>query len=170
MKTTVPRVRRGRPQKFGRPARAVTITLPVDTMVSLQAIDHDLGAAIVALVDRTQNHRPRPPVKLARYGRRSLIVVRPVPALKRIPGVELVPAGEHGRAFIALTERLTIATFELRVQDALEASSLDRAGRDVLTMLADVLKDARRSGRLSLSERTIIVLEPLRAAMDRQAG
>ena len=70
----------------------------------------------------------------------------------------------------ALTERLTIAIFELRVQDALEGPSLDRAGRDVLTMLAAVLKDARRSGRLSLRERTIIVLEPLRSAKERQAG
>jgi hypothetical protein len=167
MKTTMPRTRRGRPQKFGRPARAVTITLPVDTVVTLQAIDPDLGCAIVELVGRTEDRRRRPAVKLAHYGRRSIIVVRPVPALKRIPGVELVPSGDAARAFIALTERMTIATFELRVQDALDTPSLDRSGRAVLTGLADILREARRSGRLALSERTIIVVEPRRAASPR---
>jgi len=43
---------RGRPKKYGRPARAVTVTLPEDILATLNAADTDLGRAIVKLVER----------------------------------------------------------------------------------------------------------------------
>ena len=39
--------RRGRPQKFGRPSRAVTLTLPEDVIAALGRVDDDLSRAIV---------------------------------------------------------------------------------------------------------------------------
>ena len=47
---------RGRPSKYGRPARAVTVTLPEDILDRLSAVHTDVGSAIVNLVERT---RPR---------------------------------------------------------------------------------------------------------------
>jgi len=43
---------RGRPKKYGRPARAVTVTLPEDILATLNAADTDLGRAIVKFVER----------------------------------------------------------------------------------------------------------------------
>ena len=40
----------GRPRKYGRASRAVTVTLPDDVIARLGAIDADLGQAIVAAV------------------------------------------------------------------------------------------------------------------------
>ena len=48
-------VRRGRPRKFSRPARTVTVTLPDDVLERLARVDADLGRAIVRLA---QSHEP----------------------------------------------------------------------------------------------------------------
>ena len=40
----------GRPRKFGRPSRPVTVTLPDDVLGRLHAVDNDLGNAIVRVV------------------------------------------------------------------------------------------------------------------------
>src|SRR5438046_9961943 len=86
----------GRPHKFGRPSRAVTVTLPEDVIARLSAIDVDLGRAIVAVVQRG---RLRPaakrPAELERYGSRSVIVVPPGKALRQLAGVQLVPPGRN---------------------------------------------------------------------------
>ncbi len=158
MSAPVSSPRRGRPQKFGRPAHAVTVTLPEDTLAVLKSVDADVGLAIVRVVDQVKSRRRRPAVTLARYGNHAVIVVTPVRALKRLPGIELVPiAGE--RAIIALTEPMTVAQFELRVQDALEMKGLHADERETLRHLTDILRDARRSGHTALTSRTIIVLE-----------
>jgi hypothetical protein len=150
--------RRGRPQKFGRPARPVTLTLPEDTLAALKSVDPDVGLAIVRVVDLLKTRRKRPRVTLSRYGRHAIIVVTPVRALKRLPGVEIVPIGAD-RAIIAFSEPMTVAQFELRVQDALEMTDLASEEREALRHLVDILKDARRSGHTALTSRTIIVLE-----------
>src|SRR5690349_13007087 len=92
----------GRPRKFGRPARAVTVTLPDDVVTRLTALDADLGRAIVTLVERRRArvHAVKP-AEIASYGRHAVIIVAPVNALKRIDGVQLVPIG-NGRALISL--------------------------------------------------------------------
>src|SRR5207248_2018365 len=95
----------GRPKKYGRPSRAVTVTLPDDVLASLRALDADLGRAIVTLVERrgrklSRNGNGRP-AEIAEYGNRAVIIVNPAKALKQLPGVQLVPAG-NGRALISL--------------------------------------------------------------------
>src|SRR5690349_15349854 len=95
--------KRGRPMKYGREARPVTVTLPVDVLSRLGGTGHDVGEAIVKLVER---HAPRRPAaqrgpELTTYGTHAVIVVTPTKVLKRLAGVQLVPIGD-GRALIAL--------------------------------------------------------------------
>jgi hypothetical protein len=150
----------GRPRKYGRPSRAVTVTLPDDVIARLGAIDADLGQAIVAAVE---NHaRPRPaalrPAGLASYGNHAVIVVTPAKALKRLAGVQLVPLG-NGRALISLEPPHSISQLELDIRDVIERDAVDRLERRTLEAIADILRQARLARDITLKERTIIVLE-----------
>src|SRR5438128_12699991 len=82
----------GRPPKYGRPSRVVTVTLPEDVLDGLSAIDADVGRAIVKLAERrgTPHARPVRPAELASYGNHAVIIVNPAKALKRLAGVQLV--------------------------------------------------------------------------------
>jgi hypothetical protein len=150
----------GRPKKFARPSRPVTVTLPEDTLLRLGAIDADLGRAIVALTERqrVQVSSTRPLAEVASYGTHAVIVVTPVKALKRIAGVELVPIG-NGRALISLAHPHSIAELELGIRDALDRRDLTPLDRRALVSVADLLREARGSRRITLEERMIIVLE-----------
>ena len=151
----------GRPRKFGRPARAVTLTLPEDVLDRLGAENADLGQAIVNLVEkgpRARGKAPRP-AEVSSYGNHAVILVTPVRALRRLRGVELVPLG-NGRALISLQASHSIPQLELELQDALErAPSQDRRA---LENLAEILRAARRSAGVRLEARTIIVIESKR--------
>jgi hypothetical protein len=152
----------GRPRKFGRPSRAVTVTLPEDVLMRLGVLDTDLGRAIVTLVERKGTRgRAIECAEIASYGRHAVIIVIPVNALKRIAGVQLVPIG-NGRALISLEQPHSIPTFELGLGDALERGDLSELERQTLQAIADILRQMRRSRRVILEERTIIVLETKR--------
>jgi hypothetical protein len=155
------KMRRGRPRKFGRPARPVTLTLPTDVIARLNAMDGDLGRAIVTLVDKSAL-RPRvsasAAASMASYGRRAVILVRPVPALRRLRGVQLVPVG-NGQALIALDHPHAVPQLELDLRDALDRTGLNKRDRTVLETVAEMLRDARQSDVLRIAERSIIVLE-----------
>ena len=153
----------GRPRKYGRPSRAVTITLPEDVLARLGTVEADLGRAIVTLVERNGARRVRAaePTEIAHYGNHAVIVVTPVKALKRIAGVQLVPIG-NGRALIALQHPHSISELELGVRDALERGDVSALERQTLDGLADILRNTRSSRAISLEERTIIVLESKR--------
>ena len=153
----------GRPSIYGRPSRAVTVTLPEDTLAGLGAIDADLGRAIVRLAERhTRPHaRPVRPAELATYGNHAVIIVNPARALKRLAGVQLVPVG-NGRALISLEHRHSIPQLELSVRDAIERGEMSTRERQTLEAIVDILQQARRSRAVTLEERTIIVLESKR--------
>jgi hypothetical protein len=155
--------RPGRPRKYARPSRAVTVTLPEDVIAHLQSVDGDLGHGIVTLAERrrTTVPQPAPVAEVSRYGSRAVIIVTPLNALKRLPGVQLVPIG-NGRALIALTEPHSIPQLELAMRDAAEHSRPRSAERQALESVAEILKTARLSRGVALQERTIIVLEPKR--------
>jgi len=153
--------KRGRPRKFGRAARSVALTLPLDVIATLERHDSDLARAIVHLAARAGSERAAArEAELSRFGRRAVIVVSPSRTLRRIPGVELVPL-PSGRALISLDRSLTAEAFELRLRDALDAGvpETDRAG---VRQVVQVLTDARRSGTVKLQTRTLLVLESLR--------
>jgi len=151
----------GRPRKFGRPSRAVTVTLPEDVLTRLGVLDTDLGRAIVALVERRgarARSRAVKPAEIASYGSHAVIIVTPVNALKRLAGVQLVPIG-NGRALISLERGHSVPEFELGVGDVLSRVDITEAERRTLGAVADILKQTRRSRRVMLEERTIIVFE-----------
>jgi hypothetical protein len=154
---------RGRPPKFGRPSRPVTVTLPEDVIARLSAIDADLGQAIVSVLERhPKNARvSRRSAELANYGANAVIVVIPVRALKQLPGVQLVPIGQN-RALISLDRPYSVARLELDVRDVLVREGVKGVERQTLEAIADILRRARLSKTVRLEERTIIVLESKR--------
>ena len=153
----------GRPQKFGRASRPVTLTLPDDVIARLSAIDADLGRAIVALVEHARRPRPRVtrPAELASYGRHSVIVVTPGSGLEHLSGVQLVPVGKS-RALISLDRPHSISKLELDLRDALEHDEVRPAERPTFEAIADILRHARHTEQIKIEERTIIVLESKR--------
>jgi hypothetical protein len=152
----------GRPRKYGRPSRAVTVTLPDDVLSRLNGVDADLGRAIVALVERS--HAPVQafkPAEITTYGNHAVIIVTPVAALKRIDGVQLVPIG-NGRALISLEQTHSIPEFELELGDALARAGVTKREKQTLGAIADILRQTRRSRLGTLAERKIIVFESKR--------
>jgi hypothetical protein len=156
---------RGRPQKYGRPARAVTVTLPEDVLATLTASDDDLGRAIVRLVERGRKARVarKKPAEIATFGNRSVIVVQDARSLRKLAGVQLVPIGD-GRCLIALEPPYSIPRLELDIRELLATRTLRRGERKTLDALAAILRIARISRDVTPEERTIIVLEARRAA------
>jgi hypothetical protein len=149
--------RRGRPRKFSRPSRAVTLTLPEDVIATLRTIDSDLGRAIVRAIQPLEGKAPRPPAELTMYGGRAVIIVPRNRALIDRTGVELVPLTD-GRALISFDQRTTVSQFELRIMDALADPSFDGADRVMFQALAEILRGARQTTGVSLRQRSIIVL------------
>src|SRR4030095_11718101 len=105
-------MRRGRPQKFGRPSRAVTLTLPDDVIAALTGVDDDLSRAVVQLSQPLlKDVVTRPPAELSKYGDSAVIVIKRLPTLNRMPGVSLVPLPD-GRALISLQDTISVHEFE----------------------------------------------------------
>ena len=150
--------RRGRPRKFARPSRAVTLTLPKEVIDALTAIDADLSRAVVRVTQPEMAKRPHPPAELAAFGRRAVIVVNPSRTLERRTGVVLVPLSD-GRALISFDEPMSIAQLELKIQDAIDDPDLPRADAEVFEGVGRLLREARRSKGVAVEPRSIIVLE-----------
>ena len=146
---------RGRPKKFTRPARTLSVTLPEDVCDALTTLDRDISRAIVRIVMAHGDERTAPNLEVATFGSRAVIVVTPTRALSGMKGVELVPLAD-GRALIAIDDTMSEPQFELAVRDALDGSQLETDDRALLEQLATVLRDARSDGGLFL--RRIIVL------------
>ena len=159
MAILLPRPGPGRPQKFGRPSRALTLTLPEDVIAALTEVDDDVSRAIVRIAQPLiADVVPHAPAELAKHGNSAVIVIRPVAALERIPGVTLVPLPD-GRALISLDDDMTIYEFELKLRDALDDHEHgDRADRSVMASIAEILKSARQTRSVELHQRRIIVL------------
>lgn len=155
--------RRGRPRKFVGPSRPVTLTLPETVIQSLADVDADLGRAIVRLALASGGRLKHPPVELAVFGRRAVIVVNPTVTLKQRTGVDLIPLSD-GRALISFDEPKTIAELELLLDDALEGATLSEQDRAIFEGIADILRSARRSKDVELFSRSIIVLEAARSS------
>lgn len=155
--------KRGRPRKFVAPSRPVTLTLPDHVIDALSAIDGDLSRAIVRLAQPVLADRPHPPAELATFGRYSVIVVNPSRTLEKRTGVKLLHMPD-GRALISFDRQMTIPALELAIADALEDRTLPPADRKVFDAIANILKSSRRSDRIVLLQRHIIVLETRRAA------
>jgi hypothetical protein len=149
--------RRGRPRKFSGPSRPITLTLPVETIEALTALDADLSRAVVRIT-QPEVRRRHAAAELATFGRRAVIVVNASRALERRIGVDLVPLPD-GRALISFEDPTIPDTLELRIEDALEDAGLSPADRETFDAILDILRTARRSGDVAVLRRNIIVLE-----------
>jgi hypothetical protein len=165
--------RRGRPPKYGRPARLVAVTLPNDVVDRLVSVDPDIGRAIVGLHDLFVRRGPREPAPAAPSAElvdvgegRALIVVDPG-LVRGLAGVAAIPFGEE-RAFLALEPSWTMADLELSVVDALDRGTPDAKRRAALAEFRDQLRAWRTDGALTLDTRTIIVVG--KRAKRRSAG
>jgi hypothetical protein len=129
-------------------------------LARLAAVHADLGRAIVAMTERDGRTRVPPPrsAEVSVFGNQAVIVVNPARALKRLPGVGLVPLG-NGRALISLDDQYPISRLELDVRDALDQRDLTTVDRELLESIGAILRDARRSPHMTIKPRTIIVLE-----------
>ena len=155
---------RGRPPKFGRPARLVALTLPDDTIDALKTINRDLGRAIVTLVARMHGgstpvvDQVDAPVTLAHVNdTRALIVIDPK-IFREIPGCALIPLSD-GRAFLALDQGRTLADLELSVADRVDEDGVPPSERDALNTLRRSLREWRRDESLSFHMRSIVLVE-----------
>lgn len=160
---TLPAPRRGRPRKFGRPSRAVTITLPEDIIAALARIDADLGLAVVQLAQPlVEDVVPRPAAELANFHDSAVIVTKRLDTLERIPGVTLVPLPD-GRALISLEETMSVYEFELKLRDLTEeAGQANHPDVAALEAIGEILKAARTSKHVAIHPRNIIVLQSTR--------
>jgi hypothetical protein len=150
--------RRGRPRKFARPSRAVTLTLPDEVIDALTAVDPDLSRAVVRVAQPEMAKRPHPPAELALFGRRAVIVVNPTRTLEQRTGIVLIPLSD-GRALISFEEPMSVAQLELRLQDAMDDPRLPRADAQIFEQIGRLLRDARRANGVAVLRRNIIVLE-----------
>ena len=153
---------RGRPPKFGRPARLVAITLPTDVVAWLEMLDPDIARAIVRLHDVAVNRGPRatPPApgwaELADIGEgRGLIVVDPA-LVRGLTGVAAIPFGP-GRAFLALEPSWTMADLELSVVDCLQGDFKDPAKHRALAAFREQLRSWRTDPETTADTRAIII-------------
>jgi hypothetical protein len=158
--------RRGRPPKFVRPARPITVTLPEDVLDALRAIDPDIARAIVRLAEPHLEKAPHPSAELRSFGSRSVILVPPSSQLGARTGVELVPLSD-GRALIAFDERLSAPQLELRIADAVADIELAPADRALFESLGALLRTLRQSSTLRIRERRILVVQHARTPSPR---
>jgi hypothetical protein len=158
IRSAIPSPRRGRPRKFGAPSRAITLTLPETVIDALERIDRDVSRAVVRVTQPEIRKGPHAAAELATFGSRAVIVVNPTRTIERLIGVMLVPLSD-GRALISFDETMTPARIELKIEDALEDDRLPVSDAEVLASIRDLLKEARRSASVTLSQRNIIVLE-----------
>lgn len=158
IRSALPSPRRGRPRKFGAPSRAVTLTLPENVIDALEHVDRDLSRAVVRVAQPEIRKRPHAAAELSTFGSRAVIVITPTSTLERHMGVMLVPLSD-GRALISFDESMTPARLELKIEDALEDDTLQPADLEILASIRELLKEARRSSSVTLSQRSIIVLE-----------
>ena len=164
---TLAEVRRGRPRKFSRPSRAVTLTLPDDVITALRNIDTDISLAIVRAMEPRVSKAPRSPAEITTCGGdRSVIVVPHNRALGARTGVELVPLSD-GRALLSFDDGLSVPEFELRLTDALADPLLEEGDRAVFDALAQILRSTRRGKGVDVQQRSIIVLRRTGPAVER---
>ncbi len=149
--------KRGRPQKFGRAAQLISVTLPRDVITWLETIDDDVAWAIVKLFERNTKNRTRQLeiAQLVRFpGDAALILVQPE-LFQNLPGVSLIQLAD-GRAFLALEHGKGVNDLELIVVDRLENKSLTTNERSALMQLRQLLRAWRQQG-IRFESRSIVV-------------
>jgi hypothetical protein len=158
--------RRGRPAKFGRPGRVVALTLPEDAIRELHRVHHDIGWAIVKLLEAAHpvavaaTREEQPDVELVEVGERRALIVINLEVFRLLPGVNIMPFGGN-RAFLALDTGRGMSDLELAVIDRLGDPAIESRERRALMTLRTQLTTWRRDRNVQFHTRAIIVIERL---------
>lgn len=152
----------GRPPKFGVPARAVTLTLPEETLDDLLKIDQDRSQAIVKLTksalgkDETARSMVEVVEMVADIG---LLVVGPSALLRRIPFLHLVEVSA-GRYLMALAPGHDVKSLEIALMDmADDLPPSDERERALLLELLGQLRALRKKEKVSMAELLFVSLK-----------
>jgi len=145
----------GRPRKFTKPSKVVTMTLPEETLEELTLIDQDRGQAIVKLTkDALQrNGAATPAVEIVHVSQRTgCIVISACNALRTIPFLHLVEISP-GRFMLALDPGNDFKALELAVRDTIDATSRENIqDLELMNDLLEVIKRLRKTERVSMAE------------------
>ena len=163
------RKQRGRPLKFGRPARLLALTLPHDVVAALRRIHPDPAWAIVSLYEKAvkekavKRARPapaprRPAVDLAQLSDRSALIVVDPRALRSAPGMSVVPVASAAPS-LAFDEGRGLADLELAILEQLRDRKTDPLVRKELRALERQVRSWRRGRGYRFSKRSIILVE-----------
>jgi hypothetical protein len=142
----------GRPPKFRGLRRAVTVTLPEDTLNRLTSVDADRARAIVKVTDAAMPAGKKP-IEVVQVGQGlAIIIVGPSQLLKRIEGLRLIEVAPS-RFLLTIPLGTSIDSIEVAVIDAVEsATGCGKAERTLLLQLRELIRDLRRRGELSKGE------------------
>jgi hypothetical protein len=150
------RNRGGRPPKFNEPGHPVTMTLPERILDHLAEIDPDRACAVVkateAVVGTGQGRFS--PVELVEMAPgKSLIVVGPSKALKKIPWLKSIEIA-RARYLLTIPTGMSIEALEVSLRDLLSDPALEKNEREnaVLHELLKLIGHQRRTRRLSKAE------------------
>ena len=160
MQTTRKKDRGGRPPKFNEPSRPITVTLPERTLAQLEAIDADRARALVKVTNAVAGSRDSrfQPVELVEMAPgKSLIVVGPSHALKRIAWLKLIEIAP-ARYLLTLPSGMPSESLEVTLSDLLKDPDIQHNEREriILQELINLIGHQRRTQCISKEEVLII--------------
>ena len=145
----------GRPRKFEGPTHNFFLTLPLETVALLKAVDDDLGRAVVKLAELTNVESTLPEDSLPSVPSLEafhflplddgkVIVLGSNDWLPPLTGLVWIPLGA-GMRLMALQQGADLPQIELEIQDHLQAVSEDSPAHPILSTFADLLQTTRKS-------------------------
>ena len=147
---------RGRPPKFHEPRCPVTMTLPERILGQLAEIDPDRTLAVVKVTEAVMgagkgHFKPVELVEMAPG--KSLIVVGPSKALRKIPWLKLIEI-VRARYLLTIPSGTSIEALEVALGDLSLDPELQKNEREntILHELLNLISHQRRARRLSKAE------------------
>lgn len=144
----------GRPRKFDGPTHNFFLTLPLETVALLKAVDEDLGRAVVKLAELTNGDTlsaspllPTTPPETLQFlplEDGNVIVLGSKDLLPPLTGLVWIPL-EAGMRLMAIQQGADLRQIELEIQDHLQNVSEDAPAHPTLTTFADLLRTTRKS-------------------------
>lgn len=150
----------GRPPKFREPRHPVTMTLPERILDLLTEIDPDRTRAVVKVTEAvvgTGQGKFKPVELVEMSPGKSLIVVGPSKALKKIPWLKLIEIART-RYLLTSPSGMAIEALEVALRDlSLHPELLENKHENaILQELLNIVSHHRRSHRLSKEEILVV--------------
>jgi hypothetical protein len=145
----------GRPRKFDGPTHNFFLTLPLETVARLKAVDDDLGRAVVKLAALTNGESTFSESSLSSTTSPEtlqflpledgkVIVLGSKDLLPPLTGLTWIPLGP-GMRLLALQQGADLRQIELEIQDYLQAVPENSPSLPILVTFADLLRTTRKS-------------------------